>query len=612
MQSASPSDLICPNPTCQAVNPVGQSFCHACRTRLPHIVLYAPELENWSGPRGNALVGDRYAWHGKGVLVDHKPGLVPDAPDEIPVSIATYLRLFDHRPQVPIPYGQVLVDKRSRLLLEGAPVTLTGDHRLPSIRQEWSQATALRQLNWLYQIAQLWDPLKQLQCEKTLMDAHKLRVEGGWIRLLSLDYRPSDRPLRTVDLVREWVGWGDKANPSVITALKQLLGGLMGEDKSGSAIAQILQDWIIQWSAAQPPCQSIVAAHTDPGPSRDRNEDACYPESDQASTPPSDRTLAVVCDGLGGHDAGEVASLSAIKTFETQLGRLLKNPTLPPGATTASLLKQSFLDANHQISQRNDQEAREDRHRMGTTAVVTLQQGRLLHAASLGDSRIYRLTPTGCHQITSDDDLASREVRLGYGFYRDMSQSASGGALVQALGMGSSEYLSPGIRPLVLDENCLLLLCSDGVSDFDFVERHASDIYELFRQGLTLAQLAERIIQLANHVNGHDNATVALVYSRGHLDRHKEVQIPLTLPDSFMAAALDPPVEDSISPSSPAPSDTPDQPPVKPIAGRSPTTRLQTGSPSVSPPSRAPLPIAIALIAAGLLIALLWPTLRNL
>ncbi|MGD1851526.1 MAG: PP2C family protein-serine/threonine phosphatase, partial [Cyanophyceae cyanobacterium] len=543
MQSASPSDLICPNPSCQARNPVGQALCESCQTRLPVVVLYAPSLEDWAGPKGNQLVGDRYRWCGRGVLVDHKPGLVPDAPDEVPTAIAVYLRLFEHRPQVPIPYGQVQVDGRSRLLLEEAPVTLTGELRLPDIRQEWSQATTLRQLNWLWQIASLWDPLQRLQCESTLLDAQKIRVEGGWIRLLSLDYQPSKRPLKAAELVREWLAWSSKSRKPLKQGLTRLLGQLMEEGhSSGSAIAQVLKSWIIEWSAAQKPCQSIVAAFTDPGPSRDRNEDACFPFSNSGITAPNDRTLAVVCDGLGGHDSGEVASMLAIETFETQLGQQLEHTPGPPSdlpghstrKTYIDTLLQSFLSANHQISAQNDKESREERQRMGTTAVVTLQEGRLLYSASLGDSRIYRLTAQSCHQITTDDDLASREVRLGYGYYRDISQAPTGGALVQALGMGSSDYLSPGIRPLILDEDCIFLLCSDGVSDFDFVERYWRDIYGYINQGQSLEQVAQNIVRLANQVNGHDNATAALVSVQGKVDR--ETDVPLTLP-----AAIAPP-----------------------------------------------------------------------
>ncbi|MEM9772497.1 MAG: hypothetical protein AAF889_13045, partial [Cyanobacteria bacterium P01_D01_bin.73] len=62
--------------------------------RLPVVALYAPELEDWAGPPANKLVGDRYRWCGRGVLVDHTPGVVPDAPDEVPTAIAVYLRLF--------------------------------------------------------------------------------------------------------------------------------------------------------------------------------------------------------------------------------------------------------------------------------------------------------------------------------------------------------------------------------------------------------------------------------------------------------------------------------------------------------------------------------------
>ncbi len=599
---------------------MGQAFCGSCQTRLSVVTLYAPSLEDWAGPQKNRLVGDRYRWCGRGVFVDHKPGLVPDAPDEVPTGIAVYLRLFEQRPQVPIPYGQVQVDGRSRLLLEDAPVTLTGEMRLPDIRQEWSQATTLRQLNWLWQIAMLWDPLQRLQCEGTLLNAQKIRIEGSWVRLLSLDYQPSNRPLKAADLVREWLAWSSKSRAPLKQGLTQLLGQLMEEGhSSGTAIAQILKNWIVEWSAGQPPCNSTVAAFTDLGPSRDRNEDACYPPSSSGTTAPGDRTLAIVCDGLGGHDSGEVASMLAIQTIQTKLGQHLTRRTGAPSSmdrsatrgTYTETLRESFLDANGQISAQNDKEAREERQRMGTTAVVTLQQGRLLYSASLGDSRIYRITAHNCYQITTDDDLASREVRLGYGFYRDISQAPTGGALVQALGMGSSEYLSPGIRPLVLDEDCIFLLCSDGVSDFDFVERYWRDIYGYVSQGQSLDQVAQNIVRLANQVNGHDNATAALVQVQGHLEQLHETDVPLTLP-----AAIAPPSGSTNINNpfvEPANAVAPDTTTTTSVSGRSPTSHTPTQLPQPAPKSgRSPLVIAVVLIAAGLLAALLWPSLRNL
>ena len=169
--------------------------------------------------------------------------------------------------------------------------------------------------------------------------------------------------------------------------------------------------------------------------------------------------------------------------------------------------------ANDLISDRNDQEKRHERQRMGTTLVMTLAHAHQMYLAHVGDSRIYWITATGCHQVTVDDDLASRETRLGYLLYRDAVQYPNAGALVQALGMSSSLTLHPTVERLILDEDCVFLLCSDGLSDFDRVEQYwESEILPILKGETEVTKAAERLIQIANRQNGHDNVTVALVY----------------------------------------------------------------------------------------------------
>jgi protein phosphatase len=138
-----------------------------------------------------------------------------------------------------------------------------------------------------------------------------------------------------------------------------------------------------------------------------------------------------------------------------------------------------------------------------------------MYAAHVGDSRIYWITPRSCHQVTVDDDLASREVKLGYLLYRDAVQYPNAGALVQALGMSSATNLHPTVQRLILDQDCVFLLCSDGLSDYDRVEQYwESEIVPLLQGEKTVAAVGESLLQLANQKNGHDNSTIALIYCR--------------------------------------------------------------------------------------------------
>ena len=181
--------------------------------------------------------------------------------------------------------------------------------------------------------------------------------------------------------------------------------------------------------------------------------------------------------------------------------------------STIKKLAQFTNEANDSISKRNDLEQRQERQRMGTTLVMALAKAHEVYLTHVGDSRIYCITRTGCHQVTVDDDLASREVRLGYAIYRDALQYPSAGALIQALGMRDSTALHPNIRRLIIDEDCVFLLCSDGLSDFERVEQYwHSAVVPVLWHKVDLTKSVKTLMKIANERNGHDNATVALVY----------------------------------------------------------------------------------------------------
>jgi len=115
--------------------------------------------------------------------------------------------------------------------------------------------------------------------------------------------------------------------------------------------------------------------------------------------------------------------------------------------------------------------------------------------------------------MTVDDDLASREVRLGYALYRDSLQYPSAGALIQALGMRDSAALHPNLQRYIIDDECIFLLCTDGLSDFDRIEQQwRYNILPLLAEKQDLASAVKELVNLANEKNGHDNVTVALVH----------------------------------------------------------------------------------------------------
>jgi protein phosphatase len=270
-----------------------------------------------------------------------------------------------------------------------------------------------------------------------------------------------------------------------------------------------------------------IATLTHRGPSRSKNEDACYPASEtRISSPFTALPLLVVCDGIGGHEGGSFASNSAIATITSGWQELETELVDARSEVIIAKLEILVAKANDAICDRNDLENRHERQRMGTTIVLAYIQGCELYITHIGDSRAYRISSTGCYQTTVDDDLASRETILGSTFYREALQYPGTGSLTQALGMNSSDHLQLTTQKFVLDEDCVFLLCSDGLSDFDRIDAcWQAEILPVLQRTQDLYSACERLVEVANTRNGHDNVTIGLLHFHQNTKR-PEVNIP--------------------------------------------------------------------------------------
>jgi protein phosphatase len=514
--------LYCPNELCQAPNPLTHKFCQQCRTPIPKRYLWMVRDGENVGNSGEILA-DRYLVVSQSVLLDTKPGFTHEAPGlENLESIRPYLRLIPYRLHVPQVYGVLqLADKqqvREILLLEKPPLFTNSRTNQVQLYNDlitaWSHATSMRQLNWLWQIAQIWQPLASEGVASSLLDPNLLRVEGSLVRLLELRVDSSIAP-ELPQLGEFWQQLCRQAKPAIAELVNQICRSLIqGEINSSEHLIEILDQGLAGVGKTQTPTINIVTK-TETGPSRQRNEDACYPPGGTIlSKPPHSTALAIVCDGIGGHEGGNVASHLAIETIQQQVQHLTK---LPPNHTLAANLltdlENAAAVANDNISQRNDTENRQGRQRMGTTLVMALPIAHEMYITHVGDSRAYWITRHGCYQVTLDDDVASREVRLGYAIYREAVQQSSSGSLVQALGMSPSNSLHPTAQRFILDEDSIFLLCSDGLSDFDRVDEYwETEILPILTGETDVVKVANRLVEIANTKNGHDNVTIALLH----------------------------------------------------------------------------------------------------
>lgn len=478
--------------------------------------------------RPGEIIADRYQVQHGNILLDTQPEKMPQIPEEIPGVIEPYLKLFPYRLHIPQVFGMASVPEtkgnRTIWLLERGPINRETVSLVPEIATAWKDATPMRQLNWLWQIAQLWQPLNVQKVASSLLDPENLRVEGQLLRLVEL--QPDEKHLTLQHLGRLWQPWVSSANPIVEKFLKQLCQQMIaGEVQNTDLLVTQLDKALEVLGRSQVRSVHITTA-TDTGPNRSNNEDACYPPSKTAIIyPPSSKTVAIVCDGIGGQDRGEEASQLAIKVLYQQLQKIPENAD---PLTMTTKLEEFACVANDAICQCNDNEERHGRERMGTTLVMALAHLHQLYITHLGDSRAYWITPSRCHQVTVDDDVANRQVRLGYSLYHDAIKQVASGALVQALGITSSISLHPTVQRFPIDEDSIFLICSDGLSDKDRVEEYwETEILPLLEGKIDLATVRNRLIEIANTKNGHDNVTVALVhYQVAPKNQMTEISLP--------------------------------------------------------------------------------------
>ena len=267
------------------------------------------------------------------------------------------------------------------------------------------------------------------------------------------------------------------------------------------------------------------AGRTDVGRQRNHNEDFFGIETviDKVELPKGKvikaHGLYILCDGMGGHAGGEVASDLAVKTLRQYFQTQWQNSQLP----TEAVIREGVRLANQAIYDVNQQEERSGVGRMGTTLVLVLVQDTQVAVAHVGDSRLYRLTrKRGLEQVTVDHEVGQREISRGVepaiAYARPDAYQ-----LTQALGPRGDSYINPDVQFLDLSEDTLLILVSDGLSDNDLIEHNwHTHLDPLLSSRTNLESGVSDLIDLANQYNGHDNITAVAIRAkvRPNLDQH--------------------------------------------------------------------------------------------
>jgi PPM family protein phosphatase len=249
-----------------------------------------------------------------------------------------------------------------------------------------------------------------------------------------------------------------------------------------------------------------MVSQTHPGMVRSHNEDSV------ASEPACG--LAVLADGMGGYNAGEVASGIAVSVIVTEVSHRLMNASpVDKGDRDGeelgvSLLRDNIQKANASIfyaAQSQPQYAG-----MGTTVVSGLFYDNRVVVGHVGDSRMYRLRGEVFETITRDHSLLQEQIDSGMISLEDARLSKNKNLVTRAVGIDADVDSELHVHDVLVGD--IYLLCSDGLNDMVEDEDIKSSLYAL-QNNLPLA--ASQLIQMANDNGGRDNVSVILVKVKG-------------------------------------------------------------------------------------------------
>lgn len=239
-----------------------------------------------------------------------------------------------------------------------------------------------------------------------------------------------------------------------------------------------------------------AAALTDQGRVRDNNEDSVYVRAEGS--------LAIVADGMGGANAGEVASAMAIATVQEVLRPINESSDID---VALDHLHEAIELAHAHILARaySDNVCRG----MGSTIVVALVvQDQLIHM-HVGDSRLYRWRQPHLQQLTRDHSLVQQLFEQGLLTEDEKRHSNKKNIILRALGNDLGSDLDHGSA--TIENGDVYLLCSDGLTDMLSDEEIAQF---LSHNQHHVGQIAQRLIDAANDRGGRDNVSVALLRAR--------------------------------------------------------------------------------------------------
>ena len=231
---------------------------------------------------------------------------------------------------------------------------------------------------------------------------------------------------------------------------------------------------------------------TDVGRVRESNQDYVYTSESPVGNLPN---LFIVADGMGGHNAGDVASKYTVEQIVSYIEKApMTNPVdLIRGAVTkanASLMAQAKSDTS--LSG------------MGTTVVIATIVDDCMYVANVGDSRLYLLRDE-LTQITRDHSLVQEMVRMGEMDASEAKSHPDKNIITRAV--GAFEDLAIDFFEEHVEPGDVILMCTDGLSNMV----DDTDIRQMIQTGRDVVEKVQRLVEAANRGGGKDNITVAVI-----------------------------------------------------------------------------------------------------
>ena len=231
---------------------------------------------------------------------------------------------------------------------------------------------------------------------------------------------------------------------------------------------------------------------TDVGRKRETNQDYVYARTKPVGKLPN---LFAVADGMGGHNAGDLASKCTVEILEREIEESTET-------NIKDINRQAIYKANEKIIEMAERDSKLEG--MGTTLVVATIVHNMIYFANVGDSRLYLINHT-ITQLTKDHSLVEEMVRLGGIKPEEARNHPDKNIITRAI--GAKEGVEPDFFEHSLKKGDIILMCSDGLSNMIEDE----EIFQIVKSGRDVVEITEDLIETANENGGKDNIGVVVI-----------------------------------------------------------------------------------------------------